>query len=222
MKTLILALFFLSAAVLADRPAVHGMFIFGNEVTYASHLPMYHTPHDYQVIFKFNMQDLPNNQTLEAYYELKAAGKTYFTIAPEVMELPDLIAGTIKSFQADIYDGHFERGAPLIGPAIFNWEEVVFEKRLNPTDPPANPEQYLLFGGEANEYYAVHIIPGAPSFDAIMEINEPFNSKGPIINLPLEVDGPSDVLVGEILGEPLTGAADIQAIFYDEDADLLN
>ena len=39
----------------ADRPSVHGMLLFGKENLYASHLPMFHAPHDYQVIFKLNL-----------------------------------------------------------------------------------------------------------------------------------------------------------------------
>lgn len=31
------------------KTSVHGMLIFGKEKIYASHLPMFHPPHDYQV-----------------------------------------------------------------------------------------------------------------------------------------------------------------------------
>lgn len=34
-----------------DKPSVHGMTLMGTELIYASHLPMFHTPHDYQIIF---------------------------------------------------------------------------------------------------------------------------------------------------------------------------
>jgi hypothetical protein len=35
-----------------DQPAVHGMLLVGEETLYLSHLPMFHSPHNYQVILE--------------------------------------------------------------------------------------------------------------------------------------------------------------------------
>jgi hypothetical protein len=66
MKPLLLSLAFLAAAsARADAPAVHGMVLFGGkQAAYVSHLPMFHAPHDRQLILKVALADLPRSQTL--------------------------------------------------------------------------------------------------------------------------------------------------------------
>ena len=40
-----------------DRPAVHGMLVIGEQTVYVSHLPMFMSPHDYQVILEVNLSN---------------------------------------------------------------------------------------------------------------------------------------------------------------------
>ncbi|MGE3974950.1 MAG: hypothetical protein AB7F59_10530 [Bdellovibrionales bacterium] len=42
----------LSMTAQADPPSTHGMVVFGKNATYVSHLPMFHAPHDYQLVMK--------------------------------------------------------------------------------------------------------------------------------------------------------------------------
>src|SRR5258708_2218861 len=100
--TLILAASALLAGTLAqsDPPATHGMLLFGNQVTYASHLPMFHAPHDYQVIMKLSLESLPHSQTLVSYEKLKANGVTFFTLEPQKVDLTQVINGTKKTLSA--------------------------------------------------------------------------------------------------------------------------
>ena len=44
----------------ADVPTTHGMLLFGNETVYASHLPMFHSPHDYQLILELDLEGVAN------------------------------------------------------------------------------------------------------------------------------------------------------------------
>jgi hypothetical protein len=50
----------------ADTPATHGMLLFGTKDIWLSHLPMFHKPHDYQVIMSVTLQK--NGQDLHAAY----------------------------------------------------------------------------------------------------------------------------------------------------------
>lgn len=149
----------------ADQPSVHGMLLFGDKVTYASHLPMFHAPHDYQVILKLSLNDT-------AYDAAKKSSKEIFTLVPEAMDLTKIISGEMKSFKADIYQGHFEKGGTKIGPVKVLVEDVVFAKKLD-SQMTGLENKYLLFG-EANEYFAAHLIYGKPNFDAILSVSQPY------------------------------------------------
>src|SRR5687768_7078544 len=118
-KMMLLMMLLLSAISNADMPSTHGVLLFGDKVSYASHLPMFHEPHDYQVILKLALEDLPRSVTVRVHYEeSKKNKKNLFTLVPETMDLTEIINGTKTSFMASIYEGHFERGGRDLGQAI--------------------------------------------------------------------------------------------------------
>ena len=90
-------------------PSTHGMLLFGNKVTYASHLPMFHKPHNYQLIMKLSLSEAEGGSALTAYQQEKDSGETFFTIMPEAMDLTKVIDKSKTSFQALLFKGHFER-----------------------------------------------------------------------------------------------------------------
>ena len=141
-------------------------------MTFASHLPMYHSPHDYQVFFILNFADVEGSSATVLYANAKKEGKTFFTLEPEVMYLTSLINGTKSNFQAYVYDGHFEKGGLNIGSVTVTVEKVVFTKKLHPNDTHSLPEEYLLIG-DSGEFFAAHIITGKPNYDAILKISPP-------------------------------------------------
>jgi hypothetical protein len=158
------------------------MLVFGDKVTYASHLPMFHHPHDYQLVMKIEFKAPAGSSplTLSTYEQLKAQGKTLFTIEPEVMDLSKVMSGTITSFEANLYDGHFERGGKNLGPVIVNVKTFLVNKKLNPAEAEKN--EYLLFGEQA-EFFLVHLINGKPSFDLVAKSSQ--MSRGPVtLTLP--------------------------------------
>lgn len=176
MKNLIFhTLLILGAAARADVPSTHGMLLFGQKADYASHLPMFHAPHDYQLLMKLKLVDLPRSPALKHYGELKAQGPGLFTLVPETMDLTQVIDGQKKSFQATIFEGHFERGGKAIGAVKVEVEQILYAEKLNPFGHQ-RAESYLAFGAD-DEYYAAHLIKGQPSFDAIMSIEAPFQIK---------------------------------------------
>lgn len=156
----------------ADQPGVHGMLLFGNKSTYVSHLPMFHSPHDYQLLLKVSLRDQQGSKTVEAYEEAKKNTSEYFTFVPQVMDLTELISGAKTNFSAVIYKGHFERGGQSLGIAEFHVEKLVFSNKLKAQASPIE-NSYFVFG-EMGEYFAAHLIQAKPSYDAILGVSQPY------------------------------------------------
>ncbi len=232
----------------ADAPSTHGMLVFGHEAgTYASHLPMFHAPHHWQVILKITLKGVPGSGALAAYAEAQSTGKTLFTLEPELMDLTKIVNGTKVEFNAAIYDGHFERGGRNLGNLKVRIEKIVFSSKLNGETPPQQREKYLVFG-EKGEYFAAHLIQGKPSFDVIAEVSQPYElhvrycrtrmcpepTKTQVTdeNLPLNLVGPgeaqafqTDPAPGEIGAIQLGGlfddaVTDVKSVLYVEEGDL--
>lgn len=162
MKTAILAFLISFASVFsaqADVPSVHGMLMFGDKKLYASHLPMFHAPHDYQLILEISVNSSVPNSAAQ------------YTLEPQIMDLSKVISGEITSFQAHLYEGHFEKGGINLGSIQVNVEKIIYSKKLDANEKSSRAK-YILFGGEG-EYFAAHVIQGQPSFDQIVEISQP-------------------------------------------------
>lgn len=158
-------LFFFNAH--ADPPAVHGMLLFGDRVTYASHLPMFHAPHDYQALFELHLSGA------EAYDRMKKKADTYFTLVPKPMDLAKVLDGTLKEFPATIFEGHFERGGRPVTDVKVQVRKIVHAARLTPANSDKD-NTFLVFGRDG-EYFAAHLIKGAPSYDAVFVSAAPYD-----------------------------------------------
>lgn len=163
------------SVTLADPKGIHGMLIFGKRTTYGSHLPMYHAPHDYQALFQFRLKDEAGGSTVATYNRAKEIASSYFTLVPEPMDLTLLLNASRKTFRASLYEGHFERGGRNLGPLMVEVEKVIFSKKLSPTESSKARVEYLLFG-QGGEYFAVHLIEGAPNLDVVSEVSQPIKS----------------------------------------------
>ena len=246
LTSLLFSILLNGTTVRADIPAVHGMVVFGGMSTnYASHLPMFHAPHDRQAIFKIALKGISGSNALKAYALAKTAGKTLFTIEPEVMDLEKIINGTKTEFKAAIYEGHFEQGGQNLGNLKVQIEKIVFSSKLNSQTPPQPKENYFVFGAKG-DYFAAHIIQGKPSFDVILQVSQPYDishfcktrvCSGPTKmliqdeKLPLILVGPSDPRSLSTtpppggkstiqLGESFSGFTDVQKVLYIEEGDL--
>jgi hypothetical protein len=168
----ILAGLFTAVSASADPVAVHGMVLFGNKTTYASHMPMFQSPHDYQFVFKVELANAGPNSTLENFSKLKNAGNNFFTLAPQAMDLTKVMSGEIKSFKSLLFLGHFERGGQNLGSVTVNVSKIIISAKLNTLG--LEKHEYLVFG-ENEEFYAVHRIAGKPSYDSILKVTQPFD-----------------------------------------------
>ena len=150
----------------SDPPSVHGMLLFGNDKIYLSHLPMFHSPHDYQVILETKL----SQPTKEIYLQAKKSNpsETVYTLVPEVFVLPEMISNP-KPFKATIFQGHFERGGnPIAGNITVNISKVIYFKKFDPRNSHPKKVKYIYFGQE--EIFGVHLITTKPDFDHIVEV----------------------------------------------------
>ena len=147
-------------------PATHGMLIFGNKTLYASHLPMFHSPHDYQAIFELRF----DASTLQVYLDDKLQSpNSIYTFVPEPFVLTDLEHG-LQSMKGTLYHGHFEKGGtPMTGPIRVGVVKTISFKKLRPTDPNSNSYPGIIFGNN-DELFMAHQLEGAPGFDQIVEL----------------------------------------------------
>jgi hypothetical protein len=120
----------LTTSAYSDVPSTHGMILFGKKLHYASHLPMFHYPHNYQLIMKLALNDLQTSPTGTLYQQAKDEGKTLFTLVPERMDLNLIIRGEKKAFKAYLYDGPFERGGKELGPINVQIEKIIYSSKI--------------------------------------------------------------------------------------------
>jgi hypothetical protein len=153
-----------------DPASVHGMLLFGKKNFYFSHLPMFHKPHDYQVIFEVEMSEeamLAYQKSLEEDLE-----ETVYTIVPEKFILPEMVKNP-KIFKFDLFKGHFERGGSFLIGGTAMIKEIHFFKKFS-KDLNQVKNQYIIIGKQG-EYFLVHEITTKPDFDLVAEISIPSN-----------------------------------------------
>lgn len=152
----------------------HGMAIFGgNEALYASHLPMFHAPHDYQVILRFHLQDAANNSALK---QALASKPELWTLDPEAFDLQTLAPDAsrpLKQFSATLVQGHFERnGQPRFLKQRVIVDEVLLFRSLSrfatSQATPSAGRYYLI--GRGKEQFLIKEIDRRPDFDLILAL----------------------------------------------------
>ena len=183
MLTLVLAAVSAQTPATATQPAsaqnspsqmavgLHGMAVFGGaEGLFASHLPMFHTPHDSQVIIRFHLADAQLDQSLRATLAQQAK---LWTLAPEKFDLLRLSpkhATPLKQFSASFFDGHFERGgAEKFTNAQVVVDEVLFFKHLSAEKQQSHLAQYHVLG-KGKERFLFKEIDQRPDYDHIVAL----------------------------------------------------
>lgn len=147
----------------------HGMALFGGQQgLYASHLPMFHAPHDYQVILQVHVADPATDAALRRRLDGKTA---LWTIAPEKFELSRLApanAAPLRQFKADLVKGHFEQGGTTqFAAATIVVDKVLMFRQLSPTQKASSDASYVQIGS-GSQRYLVKQIDSRPDFDHIV------------------------------------------------------
>ena len=175
-RRLLLTLAALPLAARAADTAMggHGMAVFGGrEGLYASHLPMFHTPHDSQVLLRFHLADAAADQALR---ETLAREPRLWTFDPETFDLLRLgprHARPLRQFKARFFEGHFERGGkPQAAEQRVIVDEVLLFRRLKTAAREAATGRYRLIG-KGSEWFAIKTIDRRPDFDHIVRLEAP-------------------------------------------------
>jgi len=156
-----------------DVAAVHGMLIFGTGPIYLGHLPMFHPPHDHQLVLEVELAG-PGDPAATYVKDRAQSGEPVYTWVPKPFVLSTLFgsAAVGREMQGTIVRGHFERGGKPItrNDVRAVVRRVIHAHPLAATDPRARDLSYFIVGTGA-EAFAVHVITGPPDFDHVIRVN---------------------------------------------------
>lgn len=154
-----------NAASHHDLMGSHGMVLIldENEGFFASHLPLYSSPHNYQIIYKVKVE---NPKLLAGYLQ-----KGMVTVLPDRFDLTKLIKGESFSINTAFFQGHFERGGKQVVSANMIFENPVLIEKVSTTFKSKNAHFYTVPISESTAIFA-HKIQRSPSFDAIGFLNK--------------------------------------------------
>lgn len=172
------------------RFGLHGMLLFTDGVQlFASHLPMFHAPHDVQVVLKVRLVDeFMQRRLVDMLWQEPSS---YWTLEPELFDLNRLAPAAqqpLRQFQATLYQGHFERGGakqtttgmmveqvlwyyPLQSAAVpttSSHVEPSLETQSNDDTITVPISQFQLLSQQSQSCVYLYRIGKQPSFDQIL------------------------------------------------------
>jgi hypothetical protein len=163
-----------------DQAAGHGMLVVGLDTVFFYHLPMFMSPHDYQVILEGTISKEGSDPQRTYKEDRKSHPRTrVYTLDPVPFVLPDLFppAPERKKIRGDLFRGHFEKPPEFpaepfqIGTDVdVTIANVVFVQKLLPLPPPLAGLEYLLFG-KGTDLFLAHLITKKGDFDQVVSAN---------------------------------------------------
>jgi len=190
----------------------------GKDGLYASHLPMFHAPHDFQVLLQVHIADAAIDAALRKKLDGKAA---LWTIDPEKFELSSLAPEAPRprsEFRADLVEGHFERG----GSTRYKGAKVVIDKvlmfrQLNDRPRDSTRATYVQLGS-GQQRFLVKELDTRPDFDHIVAYRAaPGAPSAPVTVRKRGMEQtPAEILARELR----TNVSDIVGTLYFETGDL--
>lgn len=158
----------------------HNMMLVGDQAIFASHLPMFESPHRFQLILRVDLAKGPDALDVKYTEDRKAnPAVTMYTLAPrDRFVLARLFsegdATRMRSFAGTVFRGHLERGGvPLQQLTAIDVEvkQVVYAAEIGrPNGPDRSSDlQYIVFGRGAETFLA-HRITQPPDFDQLLKV----------------------------------------------------
>ncbi len=143
----------------------HGMVLLAGpeQEMIASHMPLYHAPHDYQIVYRVESNDerlkLLNDDQL-------------ITILPEAFDLTKLIKANKITLKTKVYRGHFERGGEFLFDSELSFKELLYVRKIETikslkSDLLLEINQFEIIPVSEKIALLIHKIGNSPSFDSI-------------------------------------------------------
>ena len=145
---------------------IHGMVLLHHSSTImASHLPMYKSPHNIQLVYKLEVKDLALVQLV------RDAGLV--TMKPKAFNIQRLLRGEELTVKADVYMGHFERGGMLTYENIdITFEKLIYSRILDDLKPSSAKQEYTAVTLRKTTRLLVHNIQKSPSYDHLLLLTD--------------------------------------------------
>ena len=207
-----------AAALAGPTYGEHGMALFGGkDGLYASHLPMFHAPHDYQVILQVHVADRATDAALRERLDGKTA---LWTLAPEKFDLDRLApqaAQPLRRFKADLVEGHFEQGGKTqFAGATLVVDKVLLFRQLSPEAAVRDTARYMQIGS-GKQRYLVKQIDSRPDYDHIVAYDAASGADAAMFSIPKPgIVQPSDARLAAALHVP-AGAIRGTVYYYTDD-----
>ncbi len=144
---------------------VHGMVLVSHSSSiYASHLPLYHKPHDIQLLYKIDTKSIPLIQLVR--------DADLVTIKPQPFNLQRLARGEKLTLRADVYLGHFEREGNLVYENMeLNFARQLYVREMKDLAESSNQQEYDVVKLTGNNRIYIHKINQAPSYDHLLHVD---------------------------------------------------
>jgi len=155
----------------------HNMMVVGEKSVFLSHLPMFMSPHNFQVILEATFTS-GGKSVQEVYTKDRQSNRQtkMYTLEPqESFKLPSLFTPrppSRSSFKGTVLRGHLERGGEEIAGLAnidVNVKRIVYAQELGQGFNKSDKLSYILFGG-GQELFLAHVIAQPPDFDQILSV----------------------------------------------------
>ncbi|MDQ0830812.1 hypothetical protein QF032_002656 [Streptomyces achromogenes] len=155
----------------------HGMLLFGKEVLYMSHLPMFMAPHNFQVILEVGLDGAVGSVVRSHRHVVP--DEPYDTFVPDAFPMSHLDphgdGPRRTSMTGKICCGHFEREGgqhpPLAERTVVTVQSVVYFDQLDVlAEHSDDNELACLCFGHGGQLHLAHRITGAPNFDHLLTV----------------------------------------------------
>jgi hypothetical protein len=206
-----------------ETPDNHGMFMFGTDAVFLSHMPMFTMAnHIYQVVLRVSLPP----DAMQSYRQQAAVPKAVPNLLnseDDKFVLPDLQSRKRTQFKADLYTNYSNDDAAPVAPPYASGvavqvEQVVQFHRFDLTQPRPTHLRYLLFG-TAGQAHLSHYIAQDPDFQHILtlaavptQLTHDQLGAGVLLDLPDQSSTPIPCT------PPLTPGASVSVVAADQSA----
>jgi len=164
----------MTAPSIIDQPGFHGMFMFGTDTLFLSHMPMFTMErHMYQVVLQATLPAA----IMKEYQTQRTNPGTHCNLRNSKSDpyaLPELKSGRRTSFKADLWADYSNDQADPVDPPFatevpVQVEQLVHFRHFNADIPYPDHLTYLLFG-RGNEAHLSHYIARDPDYQHIVTL----------------------------------------------------